>query len=148
MSDKSLKYNSVSSNEYATNKENIKDIITTAAAARKEEKTATADDDLSAVTLTERNCALLPGISSFIIPNADLIIPNATLQRLKCHTSVPQIPHFSAVIATPQHSKCHTSHLLRYGIRDDEVWHSVLSITQLMQCKEIEKSAISSFTGS
>ena len=138
--DKSLEYNSISPNEYATNKENIKDIITTAA-TRKEEKTAAADDDLSAVTLTERNRALSPGISSFIIPNA-------TLQRLKCHISVPQMPHVSAVNATLQHSKCHTSHLPRYGIRDDEVWHSVLSITQLMQCKEIEKSAISSFTGS
>ena len=90
--DKSLKYNSISPNEYATNKENIKDIITTAA-TRKEEKTAAADDDLSAVTLTERNRALSPGISSFIIPNA-------TLQRLKCHTSVPQMPHFSTANAT------------------------------------------------
>ena len=86
------KYNSISPNEYATNKENIKDIITTAA-TRKEEKTAATDDDLSAVTLTERNRALSPGISSFIIPNA-------TLQRLKCHTSVPQMPHVSAVNAT------------------------------------------------
>ena len=139
-SDKTLNDSIISESVDTDNKENIKDIITTAA-TRKEEKTAAADDDLSAVTLTERNRALSPGISSFIIPNA-------TLQRLKCHTSVPQMPHVSAVNATLQHSKCHTSHLPRYGIRDDEVWHSVLSITQLMQCKEIEKSAISSFTGS
>ena len=50
--------------------------------------------------------------------------PNATLQRLNCHTSLPQLPHFSAVIATPQHSKYHTSRLIGCGIGDDEVWHS------------------------
>mgnify|MGYP001539582764 CR=1 FL=1 len=81
-------------------------------------------DDLSAVALTERNRTLLPGISSFVIRNVGLIIPNATLQRLNCHTSLPQLPHFSAVIATPQHSKYHTSRLIGCGIGDDEVWHS------------------------
>ena len=123
-SGKSLKNNSISSNEYTANKENIRDIITTAA-ARKEKKTAVAVvDDLSAVALTERNRTLSPGISSFVIRNVGLIIPNATLQRLNCHTSLPQLPHFSAVIATPQHSKYHTSRLIGCGIGDDEVWHS------------------------
>lgn len=123
-SGKSLKNNSISSNEYTANKENIRDIITTAA-ARKEKKTAVAVvDDLSAVALTERNRTLSPGISSFVIRNVGLIIPNATLQRLNCHTSLPQLPHFSAVIATPQHSKYHTSRLIGCGIGDDEVWYS------------------------
>lgn len=112
------------SNENLQQKENIRDIITTAA-ARKEKKTAVAVvDDLSAVALTERNRTLSPGISSFVIRNVGLIIPNATLQRLNCHTSLPQLPHFSAVIATPQHSKYHTSRLIGCGIGDDEVWHS------------------------
>lgn len=112
------------SNENLQQKENIRDIITTAA-ARKEKKTAVAVvDDLSAVALTERNRTLSPGISSFVIRNVGLIIPNATLQRLNSHTSLPQLPHFSAVIATPQHSKYHTSRLIGCGIGDDEVWHS------------------------
>ena len=112
------------SNENLQQKENIRDIITTAA-ARKEKKTAVAVvDDLSAVALTERNRTLSPGISSFVIRNVGLIIPNATLQCLNCHTSLPQLPHFSAVIATPQHSKYHTSRLIGCGIGDDEVWYS------------------------
>lgn len=112
------------SNENLQQKENIRDIITTAA-ARKEKKTAVAVvDDLSAVALTERNRTLSPGISSFVIRNVGLIITNATLQRLNCHTSLPQLPHFSAVITTPQHSKYHTSRLIGCGIGDDEAWHS------------------------
>ena len=100
-SGKSLKNNSISSNEYTANKENIRDIITTAA-ARKEKKTAVAVvDDLSAVALTEK-----PHIVAW---NIELCHSECRPHHPECHTSTPQLPHFTAPTATLQCSNCHTS---------------------------------------
>ena len=79
----------------ATNKENIKDIITTSSSKKEKEKTAVDDDDFS----------------------------NATLHRPQCRTLAGEMPHPIACNATPRTCSSVAFPPFRCGIADAEVWH-------------------------
>lgn len=104
---KTLNDSIISESVDTDNKENIKDILTTAA-EEKERNTAAAD--FSNVESRRTDAAACCTV--------------ATVQRSQCHTSPLPVPHFSVPNAALHTCSSVAFHPFKCGIGDAEVWHS------------------------
>lgn len=107
---KTLNDSTIAENYGATNKENIKDIITTASEKEKE-RTAAADDvDFS----NAGSC----------FPDTESCFPDVTLHHPQCHILASEMPYLIISDATPRTGSSVAFPPFRCGVEGDRVWHS------------------------
>lgn len=117
----------INENVNTTNKENIKDIITTAAEKEKEKNADAAEgfanlDSSMGIALPLRHAMTCFGA------------PDAMLHCSECHTLSPRMPHFIVLNATSHGCSSVAFPLFRCGIGGNEVWHFLLTVVSAEKC--------------